>query len=481
MSQAYLLAWVIACGADSACLFAATTPRTPGRAGMALGYGSVAGMLLAAAFSALAGRADTAHAASAAAPWLAAIGVGAALIAMYRLRALGPRVPVPEENVDYWKNIIVALALASLVWRGSLLGSEVLLRPIYPWDAWDAWAVKSKTWFLLGHYVPFVAPEQWLRDGGADLHSGPAWAYPSAVAWLQVYFASAAGDWIEPLVNVPWLVLWVGLLLGHHGQWRALGLGPTRATVAVYALGSLPLLNTHVALAGYADLWVATVFGFAWLAWLRWQERRERHQLVIAIACAGALPLLKFEGMIWCLSLLATMAIGVLPRRWRWRVALAGAGLLLVLALLGETRVLFAALGWIRSGSHVAEIPVIGKLALAWHGDAALGIVRSLLLQLNWHLLWWLAVPLIIWRWRVLRASDALSLGALLLLFAFSVLVFLFVFTDAAEWAESYTAVNRLIMQITPALVSLLALLLRGETAGFPGTAPERARPNAAA
>jgi hypothetical protein len=171
----------------------------------------------------------------------------------------------------------------------------------------------------------------------------------------------------------------------------------------------------------------------------------------------------------------------VLPRRWRWRVALAGVVLLVLIALLGETRVLFAALGWIRSGSHVAEIPVIGKLALAWHGDAALGIVRSLLLQLNWHLLWWLAVPLIVWRWRALRASDALSLSALLLLFAFSLLLFLFVFTDAAEWAESYTAVNRLIMQITPALVSLLALLLRGAPAEFPGTTRAPDRPSAPA
>jgi len=276
-----------------------------------------------------------------------------------------------------------------------------------------------------------------------------------------VWFASAAGSWVEPLVNLPWFALWIGLLLGHYGQWRALGLPRPHSAVAVYLLGSLPLLSTHVALAGYADLWVATLFGFAALAWLRWQERGERDQLVLALICACALPLLKFEGMVWCLALLAAIAIGTLPSRWRWRAVAAASALLVLLALVGQTQILFAAIGWVRSGSRVIDIPVIGNLAIRWHGDAALGIIHSLFTQSNWHILWWIVPPLIVWRWRALRDSSALGLFAMLLLGCFGLLVFLFVFTDAAEWAESYTSVNRLIMHITPGVVSLLALLCR--------------------
>ena len=43
----------------------------------------------------------------------------------------------------------------------------------------------------------------------------------------------------------------------------------------------------------------------------------------------------------------------------------------------------------------------------------------------------------------------------------FAFLAFLFLFTDAAQWAESYTAINRLVMHLVPAVVTLLALLLR--------------------
>jgi hypothetical protein len=276
-------------------------------------------------------------------------------------------------------------------------------------------------------------------------------------------------------VNLPWLVLWAGLLLGHYGQWRALGLNPRRAAIFVYVLGSLPLLASHVALAGYADLWIATMFGFSVLAWLRWQERGERDQLIMALICAAVLPLLKLEGMVWFLSLLAAIAFGALSPRWRWRAAAIAAAVLLGVILIGQAQMLFAAIGWVRSGSRVVDIPVIGKLSLTWHGDAAIGVMRSLFTQSNWHLLWWCVAPLLIWRWRVLKASQALCLCALLLLACFGLLVILFVFTDAAEWAESYTAVNRLVMHITPAVISLLALLMRE-----PALPPEPARTAAA-
>jgi hypothetical protein len=237
----------------------------------------------------------------------------------------------------------------------------------------------------------------------------------------------------------------------------------------------LPLLASHVALAGYADLWIATMFGFSVLAWLRWQERGERDQLIMALICAAVLPLLKLEGMVWFLSLLAAIAFGALSPRWRWRAAAIAAAVLLGVILIGQAQMLFAAIGWVRSGSRVVDIPVIGKLSLTWHGDAAIGVMRSLFTQSNWHLLWWCVAPLLIWRWRVLKASQALCLCALLLLACFGLLVILFVFTDAAEWAESYTAVNRLVMHITPAVISLLALLMRE-----PALPPEPARTAAA-
>jgi len=460
VSAAYLLAWLAAILPGIAVVLAISARGVRGRAAASTGQGIVLGLLATSAATSIAARSDTGHAWQHAAGWLMALALAGAAIAVYRQRAAPAVTARPRQKVEYWKMAIVALALASLVWRAWLLGSEVSMRPTYPWDAWDAWAVKSKTWFLIGHYAAFVAPVEWLR-ATAEVFSGPAWAYPSTLGWMQVFFASAAGGWIEPLVNLPWFALWIGLLLGHYGQWRALGVAWPRAAIFAYALGSLPLLDSHVALAGYADLWIATLFGFAVLAWLRWQERRERDQLLLALICAAVLPAVKLEGMIWCISLVAAIGFSALPVRWRWRAAGVTLALAVLLVMIGQSQVMFAAIGWVRSGSRVIDIPVIGRLAITWHGDAAIGVARGLFTQSNWHLLWWLLPPLLVWRWPVLRQSEALRLFGLLLLACFALLLFLFVLTDAAEWAESYTAVNRLVMQLVPAVISLAVLLLR--------------------
>ena len=211
-----------------------------------------------------------------------------------------------ETTIEYLAHVA---GLASLAFRGWLMLREIWLRPTFPWDAWDAWAVKSKTWFLLGHYAPFVSMPDWLAHPAQELYTGVAWAYPATLAWMQIWFASAAGGWIEPQVNLPWFALWIGLLLGHYGQWRALGLDRVRALAAMYALGSLPLLDVHVALAGYADLWLAAMLGFAALAWLRWRRERDPGQLAIAVVCAALLPAFKLEGAIWLLLPIGLLAI----------------------------------------------------------------------------------------------------------------------------------------------------------------------------
>jgi len=469
-----VIAWVLCLAAGIALWLALNPRRGPGWCAAALGYGGVFGMLLAAGAAALAARADTAHALWRAGPLLLGVAIAGALV--WR-RGRRPESVYEEQNENKWISVLLGVAVASLAWRGWTALREILLRPTYPWDAWDAWAVKSKTWVLLGHYAPFVPIEDWLRHPGRELYTSIAWGYPSTLAWMQVWFASAAGGWIEPLVNLPWFVLWIGLLLAHYGQWRALGIGRQPALLGTYALGSLPLLDVHVALAGYADLWVAALLGFAVLAWLRWRLHGERSQLLLAFGCALLLPLLKLEGAVWLALFALTVLYGMLPRRRRrMGFGLAAVALVLIAAVSGLALPL-PGLGWVGIGRDYVSVPVIGQLHLAWHGAAFAGVLNSLFVQPNWHLLWWIAPVIVVWRWRQLRAADVTrQLGAFLLA-GLAFLLFLFVFTDAASFAESYTAVNRLLMHLVPPLISLLMLLLRDVSwgPGRGGTGPQSA------
>ncbi|HZQ60363.1 MAG TPA: hypothetical protein VFC24_03380, partial [Casimicrobiaceae bacterium] len=311
--------------------------------------------------------------------------------------------------------------------------------------------------------------------------TGPAWSYPTTLAWMQVWFASAAGGWIEPLVNLPWVAVWVALLCAHYGQWRALGLSRAKALAFVYVLGSLPLPTVHVALAGYADLWLATMLGLGVLAWLRWIEQGDRAQLAIALACAFALPLIKLEGAVWLLLFAMVAGYSALPRRRRRLTVGIVAAVLLAMLVVGKLILPLFGLGWVNVHLHSIEVPVLGNLPIGWHAGAFGSIAQSLFAQANWNLLWWIVPAVVVWRWRELRLYAATrALGALLCA-GLGFLVFLFAFTDAAQWAESYTAINRLVMHLVPATVTLLALLSRNldlqallgrERASAPRSAP---------
>ncbi len=144
--------------------------------------------------------------------------------------------------------------LLLIVVRVTTLGLEIVWRPLFPWDATTHWATKARVWFEYNRIVPFVTKDAWWEIGGAGIFTDLHPHYPVAVPLLQVWMNLALGRWDESLMNLPWLLCLMALGSAFYGQLRALGLGPVLAIAFVYLLLSMPLLNTHVALAGYADI-----------------------------------------------------------------------------------------------------------------------------------------------------------------------------------------------------------------------------------
>lgn len=347
------------------------------------------------------------------------------------------------------------LLLALIAVRFAFVLDEAMLRPVFAWDAWNAWSLKAKTWFSLGQ-VPYLEPAAWWQDSGTASRTALAWRYPELLSRAELWFAGAAGGWNEGAVATAWPLLWLALISGCAGQWMALGVSRLHGVILAYMLASLPLLSVHAGLAGYADLWVATALTFAVLSWLRWVRDGDRAQLLFALLCTVLLPLLKFEGAVWALLLVGLALLAQIPVRWRW--AGLGAGLLLALlamlvswllqlpwlALVGETLS-----GVTTNGGEVSRV------------TAAFAFLNGLFGQNNWHLLWPLLAACVIWRRDVLRRQREAALLALLVAGGLAALFCLFVFTPAAKWAASETATNRLVLHWVPLALSLLALLLR--------------------
>ena len=163
MSFALAFAWLLPCAAGIAVYAAFEARRAPGYWPTAFGYGLVLGLLFAAAASDWFARSDTAHAMTHA--WLPlTVFAAIAVVVAWRRSRMPASAVVTAQKMEKWKIVLFCAAFAALAWRAFIALREILLRPTFPWDAWDAWAVKSKAWFLLGHYAPFVSMGQWIAN-----------------------------------------------------------------------------------------------------------------------------------------------------------------------------------------------------------------------------------------------------------------------------------------------------------------------------
>ena len=484
----YIAAWVLPLLAGSG-VWAALHGGLRNRSDLAgaIGAGWLIGVFVAAQCARWTAQVDTAHAFAHAWPWVAAIGTVAWIVAVVRMRKASVRFVFAERdlvpsNGARWLRGLWWILLLLIVTRLLVIGDEASMRPVFPWDAWSAWSIKPKAWFLAGRVEPYVPMINWLADPSAAVRTAGAWSYPELLAWIQLWFASAVGAWNEPLVDLAWCGALSAFALAAYGYWRAFALSPWISLGLVYALVSLPLIDAHVALAGYADLWVAITLGLAVLAWTRWLILRERGQWVLAVALALCLPAIKLEGTVWLVAFLAVVALDLVPDRRRLRVAIAAALVLGVVAFVG----LLYAFGVFRLVTGGVEIPSLGMFELGWHSVGG-AMVASLFTLPNWHLLWYLVPVLLILRWRRLREDRAAGLLGLLLLIDAAFLFVLFFLTGAGAWAQDFTSANRLILQIVPSVFVLASVLLRGwngavakSTPARRDTVPERVPPNVA-
>jgi hypothetical protein len=358
--------------------------------------------------------------------------------------------------------LAVAGLLALLLVRFGTLAAELLWRPLYAWDAWMNWAPKARAWFELRHLVPFGSERAWLDQPDGQLYSIFNWNYPPTVPLIQTWMALALGRWDDSLVNLPWLACWVALGLGFYGQAREWGVTTLAAVMFTYLLLSMPLLDAHVALAGYADIWMSAYYGLAALALFQWLRSRQAPQAWLAAACALAAAQVKMPGVVWALTLLPALMVGLLPKSWLIVTAVTGMGLVSAVALTGGITIDLPALGPLRLSFQEVEVPYLGRYVFQFH-PVWRPVFEHAWLLANWHLLWYLVPALIaVAMPRIAKSRLMLAMTAATAV-GFGFLVVVFFFTRAYAFAVDGTTINRALMHVVPvALFYALAAFWEG-------------------
>ena len=340
-----------------------------------------------------------------------------------------------------WQRWVWALLLVWLALRFASLAAELAWRPLFPWDAWVQWATKARVWYELGRIVPFVGSAAWL-SGDTSAYFDAAPNFPATVPLLQVWSCIALGRWDDSAMNWPWLLMLLALTLAVYGALRDAGLPALGALIGAYFVASLPLLDAHVALAGYADLMMAGVYTLAALALYRWTLRRDPHDATLALLFALACPLIKIPGFVWALTLVPGVIIALLPRH----------GFKLVGIALGVAALMLLALAQF-------EPTLLGYRLHLDYQPSWQSLVEADFLFDNWHLLVYAVVALTLLGARRLATPPLAPLAAVVA----SALAFLFVvfaFTNAAAWIADLTF-NRATLHLAPLVTCLYVLLWR--------------------
>jgi len=348
--------------------------------------------------------------------------------------------PGPYKLLFMFLFLLIALRVVTL-------GLELLERPLFPWDATMHWATKARVWFDAAEIVPFVENDQWLELGGEGVFTDHHPGYPITTPLLQVWMNLATGRWDESLMNLPWLLCLVALGAAFYGQMRAAGTGPTMAIAFTYMLLSMPLINTHVALAGYADLFLGTCYCAAIMAFHNWSVRRQAWQAVLALVFALSCTLIKNEGLFWLLTFIPALVVVFLPGR--------RAAILLAFLLLTVLVLLLLLPGDFAVAGHSLD-----RLGLRYRPKALPGLTRSIWVHASWHLFGYLLLCLLPLGLIVARRKTGGYLGiTTALACAVGLFLVLFLFTGYASGAVRFTAVGRISVQLVPGLLFLVALL----------------------
>jgi hypothetical protein len=337
----------------------------------------------------------------------------------------------------------------------SLVAIEIAYRPVFPWDAWLNWIYRAKAWFLQGTLFPFPSPAEWAANPIGPAYNVAGNNYPTFVPIIALWAASSLGSWSETLVNIPVLLCGIALAMGMYGHCREIGGNYLESTIAAYVLLSIPLVGTHLALGGMADIWVAGFVGLGFVALIRGLIESNRYLVALGLLMAALAIMVKMEGLVWCVAAACLYLLLTRPRP-----TIATAALIMIMALIawltGLTSVELPGLGLVGYVDGVVHVPFKGGYPLMQF-ELADDYLQNFFSLGSWNILWSLLLLTLPLLWWVEPPRAGRTVICFYLIFMATQVV-IFGFTEQGRWAEDSTAINRLPLHFVPALVFCLML-----------------------
>ena len=349
---------------------------------------------------------------------------------------------------SWLKDPLIIILLSLLAIHISITLFNNLTRPIFPWDAFTTWMYRGKAWTLQNAISTMSYAPDWIAVGGPSDFAIYANDYPTALSIYAAFMAALTGGWNEAAASVPWSLALIAACCVIHGSIVAAGLKQRMAVLGAYFLGSLPIVNIHASLAGYADLWMLLLSGSGLALLLLWRCVGEQKFMLIAATLLVAGTQIKTEGWLWLLLGGIFVAAESLAGRFGYGKLLAaiGAGFSLIW-LFDLTTLSLGPLGSWGVDQNGIQIGALGSYALRPYNPLG-DYFRGIFLQANFLVLgtMYLSSVIALATSKADRAAAFWLMGGLIA----TSQGMIFGLSAFSQYAEIGTAITRILIHFLP-------------------------------
>ncbi len=382
---------------------------------------------------------------------LAAIGLLVLLSVVLIIWQFKPVFTTKEKH--HWNRRIIFITSLVIICSGLTYWSGYIL-PNIAWDSWAVWEGRAQQWVFHGLNTSIVNWDEWLLEEKSLFNQ--AANYPEGLS-LIYYFPMLISNNSFATTHVVYLFAFAMMSLFMIKRLARSSESLHLLAFFVIILYTTPMISNHLMIQGYADIWMAMYILLLILTFIDFNESKQTDTGISLICYLIVLPMLKLEGWVWLL--LFALAY-ILVRLWQSKFKNWIGVFILLFALL----ITFGLINFsFTFGDLVINHQRIVIFNLIDTPIQFQNITDQLLISFFWQNNWsiiWLGLPFLILTYFTQRHDQVYRVVQTFFMIAFIFFLFLFYFTEASKWALDLTAINRLILQLTPCYLFLLFNML---------------------
>ncbi len=224
----------------------------------------------------------------------------------------------PARNKGSVASLVICLAIALLV---LIAFYQHLWLPAFGWDPMDYWLVISKN-FIENDTVDTVLKSPFVHERSQYRHPITV----SLLAAFSGYYSSQTTSHVG--LFLPWLIAWISLVLILFGFLLHISGNRLLSMSGAYIAASIPLLENHALIGGYAEIWLTASMLVAAIFVATGFIRSSPTHIAFGVIAALSIVWIKNTGAAYCACVLAALVFTYLKAALKSKIWLVLAGAL---------------------------------------------------------------------------------------------------------------------------------------------------------